>query len=468
MQTPTITTPAYGRRLLSRLIDERADQGWQRPWASIPRSKDRTQGFRDITYREYSNAIDRCAYWIKDTIGTSTTFEPLVYFPGAALDIRYQILVMAAVKTGHVMFFVSLRNSIDAHVSLLQESAAIRIIVPGVEPAALPALLQRHPIQKLTIPEVEYFLDAKFTLPPLRLSGDFSEWRGKPMLMLHTSGSTGTPKVILIKHGYFETCDAFHLRPGGHAIGLRAGSMRVFMPFPAFHITGLSWSIAIGVFIDSTIVLPPKAPITSDLVSQVHQFGNVEYSSLPPSVIVDMSKHPEQLDGLLRLRGVSFAGGSLPQETGDMISRMTHLHSSMGSTEAFSFPQLHKDPADWQWFNFDEDGCGFRFDEVETGIFEMVIVKDPEKSLFQAIFITFPDLAEYRTKDLYEKHPERKQLLRHIGRSDDIIVFSNGEKLNPITMEGIITACPAVQACLVVGQGRFQTVLIVEPIPNFN
>jgi len=213
MEAQSTTTPPYGQRLLPRLIDERADQGWQRPWASIPRSKDLSQGFRDISYREFSNAIDRCAYWIKDNIGISTTFEPLVYFPGASLDIRYQILVMAAVKTGHIMFFVSHRNSIDAHVSLLQESAAIRIIVPTIEPPALPALLQRCSIEKVTIPELEYFLDIELTLPPLRLFGDFSKWRGKSMLMLHTSGSTGLPKVILIRHGYFETCDAFHLRP---------------------------------------------------------------------------------------------------------------------------------------------------------------------------------------------------------------------------------------------------------------
>lgn len=45
---------------------------------------------------------------------------------------------------------------------------------------------------------------------------------------------------------------------------------------------------------------------------------------------------------------------------------------------------------------------------------------------------------------------------------DDIIVFSNGEKLNPVSMEGAITACPEVTGSLIVGQGRFQSTLIVE------
>jgi thioester reductase-like protein len=49
------------------------------------------------------------------------------------------------------------------------------------------------------------------------------------------------------------------------------------------------------------------------------------------------------------------------------------------------------------------------------------------------------------------------------GRVDNIIVFSNGEKLNPVSMEEIITGHPAIKGALIVGQGRFQPALILEP-----
>ena len=91
----------YGRRLLSTVIDQRAETGHQRPFASIPISDDVRNGFQDISYRVFANAINRCALWIKQQIGLSSDFETLVYI--GANDLRYQILCMAAVKTGHVV-----------------------------------------------------------------------------------------------------------------------------------------------------------------------------------------------------------------------------------------------------------------------------------------------------------------------------------------------------------------------------
>lgn len=83
------------------VVDERAAENYQRPIASIPRSSNVKEGYRDISYAAFSNAINRCANWIWMTIGTSSTFEPLVYL--APNDFRYQILAMAAIKTGHVV-----------------------------------------------------------------------------------------------------------------------------------------------------------------------------------------------------------------------------------------------------------------------------------------------------------------------------------------------------------------------------
>ena len=46
---------------------------------------------------------------------------------------------------------------------------------------------------------------------------------------------------------------------------------------------------------------------------------------------------------------------------------------------------------------------------------------------------------------------------------DDVIVLSNGEKFNPVSMEKIMEGHPLVSRALVVGQSRFQSALIVEP-----
>jgi acyl-CoA synthetase (AMP-forming)/AMP-acid ligase II len=93
--------PDYGRRLLLTVIDERAQHGHHRPYASIPVSSDLSDGFRDVTYRMFANAINRCALWLKEQVGTSNDFETLVYIGSS--DLRYQILCMAAVKARHLV-----------------------------------------------------------------------------------------------------------------------------------------------------------------------------------------------------------------------------------------------------------------------------------------------------------------------------------------------------------------------------
>lgn len=70
---------------------------------------------------------------------------------------------------------------------------------------------------------------------------------------------------------------------------------------------------------------------------------------------------------------------------------------------------------------------------------------------------------EYDTHDYYRPHPELPNNWIYYGRSDNIIVFSNGEKLNPVTIEEITQGHPEVRGALVVGSNRFQPALFLEP-----
>ena len=140
------------------------------------------------------------------------------------------------------------------------------------------------------------------------------------------------------------------------------------------------------------------------------------------------------------------------------------LFSSLGATEWLALPYLPKDPQDWAYLKFNEEYAGIEFREIElTGLFELVMLRRQDLDTVQGIFVTFPQLQEYHTKDCFTKHPTKPGLWKYESRLDDIIVLSNGEKINPVTMEGIITTCPGVKGCLIVGQSRFQTALLVEP-----
>lgn len=100
----------------------------------------------------------------------------------------------------------------------------------------------------------------------------------------------------------------------------------------------------------------------------------------------------------------------------------------------------------------------------EENIFEQVIVRRDKKPGFQGFFYTFPKENEYYTKDLYKPHPTLPNHWAYYGRADNIIVFSNGEKLNPVTIEEIISGHPQVKGAIVVGSDRFQPALFIEPV----
>lgn len=83
--------------------------------------------------------------------------------------------------------------------------------------------------------------------------------------------------------------------------------------------------------------------------------------------------------------------------------------------------------------------------------------------MYQPVWHVFPDLQQYPTRDVYSRHPTKPDLWMYRGRMDDIIVFLNGEKLNPVTIEDQVGSHKAVKSVLVVGEGRFHAALLVEP-----
>jgi hypothetical protein len=89
----------YGRRLLAAVVDETAKSNPRKTFASIPKSSDLSDGWRDISAVEIAHAVDYVAWWIKNTIGISEGFETLAYL--GTSDVRYAVFCLAAIKTGY-------------------------------------------------------------------------------------------------------------------------------------------------------------------------------------------------------------------------------------------------------------------------------------------------------------------------------------------------------------------------------
>ena len=183
---------------------------------------------------------------------------------------------------------------------------------------------------------------------------------------------------------------------------------------------------------------------------------------LPPSILDEISPRPPLLETLASLNYILTGGGAVPKPAADAIIAKTKILNILGTTELGTFSQIEVDQADWSYIHF-APNAGVNFRHFSGDEYELVVIREEKLKPFQPVFELFPDLPEFSSKDLFSKHPTKPNLWLYQGRSDDVITFLNGEKTNPISMEGSISSHPDIRSALVIGQGRFEASLLVEP-----
>ena len=92
-------------QLLNHIIDESAAAEPNAPCFEIPRSNVSYEaGFRTVTRRQFANAVNGVAWWIKDSLGPGKDFETLAYF--GSWDVKYNLLLFGAVKAGYKVIWL--------------------------------------------------------------------------------------------------------------------------------------------------------------------------------------------------------------------------------------------------------------------------------------------------------------------------------------------------------------------------
>ncbi|OTB04432.1 hypothetical protein M426DRAFT_22832 [Hypoxylon sp. CI-4A] len=453
----------HGRRLSPVLLDEIAIDDPNRVLYSVAKTENMQDGFQDINYKIFANAVNRCAHWLKQMIGTD---EHRVFCYLGPLDLRYMILVMAAPKAGHTAFFTSHRNSLEAHISLVKRTGCSALLVPE-EPVPVAAhILEGWPMENVSTPSLDYFLDEQ-PVKAVPFQKTFEEVKDEPFCILHTSGSTGIPKPVPVTYGSYGSMDSQLLLPslGYPPTFLNyVSGQRVFLALPVFHAASLNWTVGIALFTGVTCVLPPPRPLTADLASQIFQYSESYGAIMAPSLVLDCYNNDTYCMSMLQnLKFVVYGGGMLPEEVGDVLCQRTRLMTLMGSCETALLPhQMIDDPRDWEYISL-SPCLGSTFKDDRDGLGNLTIIRDKKLELHQGVFSTFPYKEEHAMGDLFEPHPQKPGLWRFRARADDIISFTTAEKLNPSTMESTIQANPLVKSAVIGGQGQFQASLLLEP-----
>ncbi|KAG6909219.1 putative NRPS-like protein biosynthetic cluster [Tephrocybe rancida] len=481
--TPLTVLPTIENLFIPDAIDFNIKNNPEHPFFTFADSE-APNGIQVVTHLEFGRAAHRIAHALRpNRAGPDGQVVAIIVLSDTIL---YQAIVVGCIIAGLVPFPISPRNSPAAVVNLLEKTSCHRIITTNVTLKALidgirsqisgtplldllqveeaPSLATAYPNLGHETPEHSF---ERFPSPSQPLSRD------DLCIYLHSSGSTGFPKAIPQTHLAWMHWSLF---PG--VVDFRDARHELIMgcmALPPFHTLGLYMQVLNPIYgLVSITVYPPTAPTPESLPVQPSPQNILDHTRLTkstaiiiiPTLLQIWSMSPESVKFLASLAYVGYSGGSLAPRLGNiLVGAGVSLHPVYGGTEfgAPTHPMSHKgEERDWEYMRF-QDRANVRWVSQGDGTFECQFLAWEHH---QPMVLNLPDVEGYATSDLFANHPTKKDLWKIVGRIDDVIVHSSGEKTVPAPMEDIIMSSPLVQGAIIFGRERDQTGILIEPKPG--
>ncbi|TVY39172.1 Non-canonical non-ribosomal peptide synthetase [Lachnellula subtilissima] len=472
MEDPSLTE-CESNAILPSIVDLRARSHPDRLYgASTWIGADDKLKLRRITYRNLSDAVNLCSQWLETRFGKSEDYTTLAY--AGPNDYRYLIVTMAAAKTGHKALLLAPWNSSLAQIKLL-DACNCSIFLAAEDSSAVQNEVTSITAQRMMevhkFPTLNWLLDEGPKAPFYPFRKTLEELRDQDYVIIHTSGSTGHPSPMFYKYGAIAALK--HLSaPEKFTPGAPAGNIAEvwsnkchWMALPPCHMGGVLGLGAFNIYWNMPMILSPgDRPITPDIAAQIFAQDICEAAFMPPAYLHSLSRRPEHLEAIRKLKHVLWVGAPWTSfETANAFQARVEIQAAYGSSEAGPFVLIVEEQDDYAWKHF-HPIMGASFQHASKDLYELVLEKQPEIQEAQFVFQNFPHLTEYRTKDLFSKHPTRDDLWRFRGRTDDIIVLSNGRLIEPALMESSVAAHANVRAALLCSDGKSKVGLLVEAV----
>ena len=284
---------------------------------------------------------------------------------------------------------------------------------------------------------------------PLSTPEHYVSESDRDILILHSSGTTGLPKPIYQPHRYLLGFSQCYMHTEDEVV--EALNMSTLPLYHGFGLVPPCLALGIG----KAFYIPPANTVPTGLstATAIRLSGAQSLMTVPHILEEICALPPEQgMNALRSLQFVASAGGPLNHTTGEKLAASgVNLLAHFGTTEIGPIAPLSKPGPDYDWrfFRLRED-MDLRL-EASNGYYTLTA----RPFGWDTDFILQDRLVTS------ERHPG--QHFRAVGRNDDLIVLSTGEKVLPAILETLLCESPLVKAACVFGEARFELGVIVEP-----
>ncbi|KAG8880534.1 hypothetical protein FRB97_000704 [Tulasnella sp. 331] len=438
-----------------------------------------------LTYANWWRGLQRAAKFVIGRFGLQPgASEPIAIGIFATIDtVTYAALVEAIVLLGHTAFPISSRNSVAAVVHLLNQTKCSHLLFCGGEPivAVVNAVSKEmngkasdgKAVQVREAPSFEMLFpmygpsgkdDGETNVAPLRKSS-----AKEPAIILHSSGSTSFPKPIKLSH---EGCVQSLMTLIWYGEGEVCGRVYGAFSLPQFHLMGLFGMICgpHGSGFIPSLFKPggPPPTISPEAVLRGLKATRSDIVLAVPSFYETWAEDEETMKYLATLASAMYGGGPLAEYAGKaLVSRGVKLTSHYGATEIgiITYGGIFKEYSGcFDWMTFSKMSSRRLIPQEplggEKGTYELVIVANDH---YKPAVSTIDGEHAFETRDLIILHPDNDNLFKIIGRVDDQLMLSTGEKTNPGPIENILVSSPLIQQAVMFGRGRNQNGVILKP-----
>ncbi|KAI9251796.1 hypothetical protein BDA99DRAFT_426796, partial [Phascolomyces articulosus] len=299
------------------------------------------------------------------------------------------------------------------------------------------------------------------------------------ILIIHTSGTTSFPKPIYHTNRLllFTVLDLLgsHFRNASLPLSMKDV---VMLTFPLFHGHGIMSLFMILSMGATAVMFYRLPPLPRDTLYVIERLG-VTAITVPPIQLEELAtyvKNQEKNENEQQVRYCTYSGAPLNLAVGDYLhSKGLNVRNGYGSSETgfVGGPDLSRDNKQWYHMKtLTSPTSPYIYWEPINKSGESPIKKNDSSSVYQLTFTAnYPALGKnvinrldggYATGDLFVQDPPHSGIWRHVGRVDDTLVMKNGEKTNPIPMENEINQLDIVKNCMVIGENRECTAVLIE------